>query len=113
MRHRWTYSAAVFLLSTGFSFAQPASSDVSASSWPSQSEQQQLQQNVKDIQFDFDSSELRPDAHAVLQSDAQWLKAHPNVHVTIEGNADERGDIVYNVVLSQDRATITKNALVQ
>lgn len=79
---------------------------------PSPSEQQAVQQNVKDIHFDFDRAELRPEDQATLQSDAQWLKANPNTLVTIEGDADERGDIVYNVALSEKRAAVTKDALV-
>jgi len=79
---------------------------------PSPSEQRAVQQNVKDIHFDFDRAELRPEDQATLQSDAQWLKANPNTLVTIEGDADERGDIVYNVALSDKRAQAAKDALV-
>lgn len=77
------------------------------------SEQQQFDQVVKDIHFDFDKAELRPEDQQILQSDAAWLKAHPDVLVTLEGDADERGDIVYNVVLSGERAETAKNALIQ
>jgi peptidoglycan-associated lipoprotein len=76
-------------------------------------EQKQFQQQVKDIHFDFDRSELRADDQSVLAGDAEWLKAHPDVLVTLEGDADERGDIVYNVVLSDRRAIATRDALVE
>jgi len=79
---------------------------------PSPAEQQQIQQNVRDIHFDFDRADLRPEDRSTLEQDAQWLKAHPNTLVTIEGDADERGGIVYNVGLSDRRAGITKEALV-
>jgi peptidoglycan-associated lipoprotein len=79
---------------------------------PSRAEQIDVQQNIKDVHFDFDRADLRMDDRNTLQADAQWLKAHPDVLVTIEGDADERGDIVYNVQLSEKRATATKDALV-
>jgi peptidoglycan-associated lipoprotein len=79
---------------------------------PSPTEQNQVQQNIKDIHFDFDRSDLRPEDRSILESDAQWLRANPKVVVTIEGDADDRGGIVYNVVLSDKRAATTKDALV-
>src|SRR5580698_6145342 len=79
----------------------------------SSSEQQQFQQDVKDIHFDFDRSDLRDEDRTILSSDAEWLKAHPDVFITLEGDADERGDIVYNVALSDRRAIATRDALVE
>jgi peptidoglycan-associated lipoprotein len=75
-------------------------------------EQQQFQQAIKDIHFDFDRAELRPEDRAILASDAEWLKSHPDVLITLEGDADERGDIVYNVALSGERAKTARDALV-
>ena len=76
-------------------------------------QQQQFQRDVKDIHFDFDRSDLRAEDRTILASDAEWLKAHPDVLVTLAGEADERGDIVYNVALSDRRAIATRDALVQ
>lgn len=76
-------------------------------------EHRQFEQAVKDIHFDFDKAALRPEDKAILASDAEWLKAHTNVMITIEGDADERGDIVYNVVLSGERANAAKDALME
>jgi len=42
-------------------------------------QQQQLEQAVKDVHFDFDKADLRPEDRAILPSDAEWLKAHPDV----------------------------------
>ena len=75
-------------------------------------EQSEFQQNIKDIHFDFDRADLRPEDQSILTSDAEWLKAHPDVLITLEGDADERGDIVYNVVLSGERAWTTRQALI-
>ena len=76
-------------------------------------DQQQFSQAVKDVHFEFDQSELRPEDRTILTSNAEWLKAHPDVMITLEGNADERGDIVYNVVLSGERAMAVRDALVE
>jgi peptidoglycan-associated lipoprotein len=76
-------------------------------------EQQEFVQNVKDVYFDFNRSELKPEDEATLHQDADWLKSHPNVVFTIAGQADPRGDIVYNVYLSDLRALATRDALVK
>ena len=57
-------------------------------------EQQQFVQNVKDVYFGFNRSDLKPEDETTLQQDAEWLKSHPNVVFTIAGQADPRGDIV-------------------
>lgn len=75
-------------------------------------EQQQVEQNLKDIRFDFDKYDLTDEDRQILQQNADWLKANPNVSVSIAGDADERGDIVYNLALSQKRAEVTRDALV-
>ena len=79
---------------------------------PSQ-EQQQFQEAMKDIHFDSDKFDIRSEDRAILAQDGEWLKAHPNVMITLEGDADERGDVIYNVVLSGERAMAAKDALVQ
>lgn len=70
-------------------------------------------QAIKDIHFDFDRAALRPEDQAILASNAEWLKSHPDLLIVLEGNADTRGDIVYNLVLSGERASVTRDALIQ
>ncbi len=65
----------------------------------------------KPIYFDFDKSFIRDDARPVMQSTAEWLKAHPQATVRIEGNCDERGTIEYNQALGQRRAASAKKYL--
>ena len=81
-------------------------------SLPSPEQQQQLQQNARDIHFDFDRYDLKPEDQQSLQATANWLKANPSVHVAIAGDADERGEIVYNLALSDKRAQAAREALV-
>jgi len=75
-------------------------------------EQEQIvEQSVRDIHFAFNRSDITPEQRAVLQADAEWLKAHPNNFIVIEGDADERGGIAYNVALSDRRAIAARDAL--
>jgi len=67
---------------------------------------------VKSIFFDYDKYEVRDDQKAALQADAQFLSAHPNANVQIEGNCDERGSEEYNLGLGDRRANALKEALV-
>src|ERR1700733_1558465 len=69
-------------------------------------------QDLRDIHFAFDRADLRLEDRQILAADAEWLKAHPNGNVTIEGDADERGDIAYNLALSDHRALATRDALI-
>jgi len=59
---------------------------------------------LRDINFAFDSYELDATARAILNANAQWLNANPEVKVQIEGHCDERGTNQYNMVLGAKRA---------
>ena len=62
--------------------------------------------------FALDSSELSSEARTTLDKQAAWLKARPNLAITIEGHCDERGTREYNLALGERRATAVKNYLV-
>jgi len=64
------------------------------------------------VHFDFDKSNIRDDAAAVLQAKADVLREYPNVKIVVEGHADERGSIEYNLALGQRRADSTVRYLV-
>ncbi len=64
------------------------------------------------IHFDFDKSNIRPDAEQILQEKVGVLRANPNVRIRIEGHADERGSVEYNLALGQRRAESAKGFLV-
>lgn len=68
--------------------------------------------NVKDAFFDFDKYDIRPDAREALAADAEFLRAHPEVKILIEGHCDERGSSEYNMGLGQRRADSSKEFLV-
>jgi peptidoglycan-associated lipoprotein len=69
-------------------------------------------QNVKDVYFDYDKSDVRADQQAAVQGDAQFLTQHSNISFTIEGHCDDRGSTEYNLALGDQRAGSVKNALV-
>ncbi len=63
------------------------------------------------VYFDTDRFNIDAEDAAVLRSQAQWLRAYPNVRVTIEGHCDERGTRDYNIALGERRANSAKNYL--
>ena len=56
------------------------------------------------IHFDFDKSELKMEARAILAKKAEWLRNHPEFSLRIEGYCDERGTYEYNLALGERRA---------
>ena len=67
-------------------------------------------QNV--IYFDTDRYNIDSADAAALQTQAQYLAQYPQVSITIEGHADERGTREYNLALGERRANAAKNYLV-
>ena len=63
------------------------------------------------IFFDTDQYDVDAQDQQTLQSQAAWLQQNPNVRVTIEGHADERGTRDYNIALGDRRANAAKNYL--
>ena len=63
------------------------------------------------VYFDFDSYSLDGEDRATLDAQAQWLASNPNVRVTIEGHADERGTREYNLALGDRRANAARDYL--
>jgi peptidoglycan-associated lipoprotein len=76
-------------------------------------EEELFSQNVKDIYFDYDKSDIRADQQSSIQANIAFLKQHPNIHFTVEGHADERGSTEYNLALGDSRAGAVQSALTQ
>jgi len=75
--------------------------------------QQDLAQTAGDrVFFEFDRSDITPEAQQLLQRQAEWLQHYPNVTVTIEGHCDERGTREYNLALGERRANAAKQVLI-
>ena len=67
--------------------------------------------DLKDVLFEFDTHESASE-QAIVEANAQWLKDHPDVRIRLAGYTDIRGNIVYNLALSQRRADTVKRELV-
>jgi peptidoglycan-associated lipoprotein len=78
---------------------------------PSVSDEDLFSQNVKDVYFDYDKSDVRGDQQSSVQADVQFLNQHANMSITIEGHCDERGSTDYNLALGDQRASAVKTAL--
>ncbi len=68
--------------------------------------------NLKDVFFNWDSSQLTPLAQQTLKENAAVLRANPNVKVLLVGSASPEGDSAYNQALSERRIIAVKNYLV-
>jgi peptidoglycan-associated lipoprotein len=79
---------------------------------PMRMEADQRISELKTIYFDFDSYALSEDAKSLLEGNYEWLKAHPGIHVLIEGHCDERGTVEYNLNLGQKRADAVREYLI-
>jgi len=66
---------------------------------------------IGDVFFDFDQADLRSDARERLAKNAQWLAAHPEFTLTLEGHCDERGTNEYNLALGERRASAARDYL--
>jgi peptidoglycan-associated lipoprotein len=66
---------------------------------------------LRDINFDFDRADLRPDAREILKGHAAWIKSNPQARVEVEGHCDERGTNEYNLALGAKRAESVKRYL--
>ncbi len=56
------------------------------------------------VHFEFDSSALDAESRAVAEAHARYLVDNPDIRVTLEGHADERGTREYNLALGERRA---------
>jgi peptidoglycan-associated lipoprotein len=67
---------------------------------------------LKEVYFDFDKYDVRPEDAKTLDANATWLKSNGDNLVLIEGHCDERGTNEYNLALGERRAKATMNYLV-
>ena len=67
---------------------------------------------LRTVYFDYDSAELTGQGQQTLDGNADWLLAHPNLQIQIEGHCDERGTSEYNLNLGDRRAKSAKAYLV-
>lgn len=61
--------------------------------------------------FEFDRSELRPEARTQLSQHARYLRDNSGSRVVIYGHTDERGTREYNLALGERRAAAVRSYL--
>jgi peptidoglycan-associated lipoprotein len=66
---------------------------------------------LRNVLFQYDSSDLDDTSRAILQQNAEWLKKNPKRTIRIEGHCDERGTIKYNLALGERRANSVREYL--
>ncbi|GAB3635442.1 OmpA family protein [Hymenobacter arcticus] len=59
---------------------------------------------VKDIFYDYDKFNIRPDAAVRLDTLVQTLQDNPKINIELSSHTDQRGKDAYNLKLSQQRA---------
>jgi peptidoglycan-associated lipoprotein len=71
-----------------------------------------LNENFAKVHFATDSSTLDAAGRAALEENARILEEHPELRVEVQGHADERGTVDYNLALGQRRAEAVVSYLV-
>ena len=69
-------------------------------------------EDVRDVYFDYDKSDIRDDAKPTLATAANFLKANNFIKFSIGGHCDERGSEEYNLGLGDRRANSVKSYLI-
>ncbi|MEX2281222.1 MAG: OmpA family protein [Gemmatimonadota bacterium] len=62
--------------------------------------------------YPYDRADLDASARATLEEKSRILSARPDMRLRIEGHADERGSVEYNLALSLRRAETARNFMV-
>ena len=74
--------------------------------------QQEALRDITTFYFDFDTSEIKPEARDVLVAHARYLANSPRQQVRVVGHADERGSKEYNLALGERRAKAVERFLI-
>ena len=67
---------------------------------------------IKEIKFDLNKYNIRPDAAAELVKIVEAMKDHPTMKIDIRSHTDSRGSDKYNLILSDKRAKATMEWIV-
>jgi peptidoglycan-associated lipoprotein len=67
---------------------------------------------LRDVYFEYDRYDVRPEDARMLDANAEWLRSNPNQLVLIQGHCDDRGTNEYNLALGEHRAKSAMNYLV-
>lgn len=65
----------------------------------------------RSVFFAFDQSTFNDQDKAIVELQGRYLARHPDIHITVAGNTDERGGSEYNLALGQKRAEAVAKSL--
>jgi len=68
---------------------------------------------IRDVLFDFDKSNIKPEYEGDLSAVAEMLNNDPSLRLEIQGHTDSKGSDAYNQRLSERRAASVKRYLVE
>jgi len=68
---------------------------------------------LRGVNFDFDKSNIRPDAVPILEQACKTLKDDPSINVQAQGYTDSVGSDAYNMRLSDRRANAVRQWLIK
>jgi peptidoglycan-associated lipoprotein len=90
----------------------PASTPVRDDSAEREAELRRLRAVLEQVvYFDYDESSIRVDAQQALAAKVPYLRQNPGIRIRIEGHADERGSVEYNLALGMRRANAVRDYL--
>jgi peptidoglycan-associated lipoprotein len=61
--------------------------------------------------FGFDRFDVAKEDYTAIEAHADYLKAHPDAHVRLEGYTDEQGSREYNIALGERRAKAVREIM--
>jgi peptidoglycan-associated lipoprotein len=64
------------------------------------------------IHFEFDRFDIRGDAQGILNAKVEEMRRDPAIRLRIDGHADERGSLEYNLTLGMRRADAARQYMV-
>jgi len=65
----------------------------------------------RSVYYDFDRYDIKEEYVPIIEAHANFLLAHPDIKIKVEGNCDDRGSREYNLALGQRRADSVKRAM--
>lgn len=68
--------------------------------------------SVRIIYFAYDSTTIQPQFNDAIEAHALFLANHPEISISLEGHADERGSREYNLALGERRSQAVKQQMV-
>ena len=80
---------------------------------PPPSSEPGVQDQLRDVFYDYDAATLSAESQATLDADGKVLMDNTSVSIQIEGHCDERGTVEYNLALGDRRAQSAKDYLVR